>query len=273
MQDVADELVAWLFARVELPVQPPVDLSQLAEKMAINDILDAAMAEDGRLELRDRRAVIYVRADLSRERRRFTIAHELAHRLLMHRTAPAVAYRRRLTGDNLERLCDDIAAAILLPRQWVEKEFIRAPQGLDTVRRMGTAAGASLSASLVRLREVHRWSHSLLRFNHVTDRWRLAAPAGVPPDLHRSLRTTPETNTTLAAIGRRSREDVVAALPLRLGLRSWVFPAELSVRVTIAIALVDLTRPRPPEEESDLLTGSLLVAGVKCNCATFGLQT
>ncbi len=250
MQDVADELVAWLFARVDLPARPPVDLSQLAKKMAIDEILDATMAEDGRLELRDQRAIIYVRADVSRERRRFTIAHELAHRLLMHRTAPAVAYRRRLTGDNLERLCDDIAAAVLLPRQWVETEYIGSPQRLDTVRRMGTAASASLSASLVRLREVHRWSRSLLRFNHVTERWRLAAPAGVPPDLHRSLRTTAETNITLAAIGRRSREDVVSPLPLRLGSRTWAFPAELSVRATTAIALVDLTRPQSPGEES-----------------------
>src|ERR1035438_1495378 len=115
--------------------------------MAVDEVRDAAMVEDGRLELRDGRAIIYVRKDLPQGRRQFTIAHELGHRLLLHRQAAAIAYRRRLTGDSLERLCEDIAAAILLPRDWVEAEFGNSPRMLATLRRMSDMSSASLSAS------------------------------------------------------------------------------------------------------------------------------
>ena len=243
MPDLADMLVSWLLERVGVPSQPPVDLAQLAGKMAVEEVRDAAMVEDGRLEFRDGRAIIYVRNDLPRGRRQFTIAHELGHRLLLHRQAAAIAYRRRLTGDSLERLCDDIAAAILLPRDWVEAEFGSSPRTLETLRRMSNMSSASLSASLVRLREVHRWPHSLLRFSYVTDRWRLASPAGVPGDMHGKLRTTPMTHGVLTALGCERSDDALAKLPLQIAEMTWAFPAEVSVHQHVAVALVDLTRP------------------------------
>jgi hypothetical protein len=243
MQDLADVLVSWLLERVGVPSRPPVDLGRLATRMAVEEVRDVPMAEDGRLELRDGRAIIYVRSDLSHGRRQFTIAHELGHRLLLHRQAAAIAYRRRLTGDGLERLCDDIAAAILLPRAWVEEEFSNSPKTLETLRRMSNKSSASLSASLVRLREVHRWPLSLLRFSYVACRWRLASPAGVPGDMHGKLRTTQDTHEVLTALGS-TRDDVYAKLPLWVTEKTWAFLAEVSVHHRTAVALVDLTRPQ-----------------------------
>lgn len=241
MRNNADELVAWLFERVGISGQPPVDLGNLSERMGIEAIRSVAMVEDGRLEQRQGTAVIFVREDLERGRRHFTIAHELAHRLLLHPRAPATAYRRRLTGDELERLCDDIAAAILLPRTWVDEGFAHEPRRLMTVRRMAGMSSTSLSASLVRLREIHHWPHSLLRFTFYADRWRLASPAGVPSTLHGRIRTAPTTGPVLTAT--TTSGDITGVLPLRLNGSDLTFPAEMSVRNGVALALVDLARP------------------------------
>ncbi len=240
MPDIADELVAWLLDRVEIPAVPPVDVENLARAMGIDSITNATMIEDGRLEQDGRSAVIYLRDGLPESRRRFTIAHELGHRLLLHPRAPAERYRRRPIGDSEERLCDDIAAAILLPRRWVAVHFRQFPHTLNTIRRLSGSTNTSMSASLVRLCEVTGWQESLLRFRLVNQRWRLDAPAAVPLEIHGLMRTTVETSDELSATGAETGRDVRVELPLRIGQRVLLVPAEVSVRRTVAVALVDL---------------------------------
>jgi hypothetical protein len=255
MRETADHLVSWLLERVQMSGQPPIDLMELSQRMGVVSISEAEMVEDGRLEQRSGAATIYVRSDLSPARRHFTIAHELGHRLLLHPRAPATAYRRRLTGDQEERLCDDIAAAIILPRRWVQEEFCGSPQRLRTIRRMAAMSSASLSASLVRLREVHRWPQSLLWFSPYEGRWRLAAPAGVPSEMHGRLRTTARTNQALEEIGAETAADVFAVLPIRVDTRDLHFRAELSVRRGSAVALVDLSKSIGPRAPSNGQSG------------------
>jgi IrrE N-terminal-like domain len=235
-----DKLARWLFERLNISPTPPVDVEQLAARMGITAITNALMVEDGRLEQDGLKARIYLRDGLPRKRRRFTIAHELAHRLLLHPRAPAERYRRRLVRDAEERLCDDIAAAILLPRGWVTAAFSSAPHTLGTVRRLSDQTDTSMSASLVRLCEVLGWEESLLRFRHVDSRWRLDAPAAVPFDIHGQIRTTRATTEVLSAIGAQSRHDTHHRLPLRIGTTEQAVPAETSVAATVAIALVEL---------------------------------
>lgn len=240
MSDVADDLVAWLLDRVQIPAVPPVDVEKLARAMGIDSITRATMIEDGRLEQDGRSAIVYLRDGLPESRRRFTIAHELGHRLLLHPRAPAERYRRRLVGDAEERLCDDIAAAILLPGQWVTAHFNQAPHTLNTVRRLSGRTNTSMSASLVRLCEVLGWEESLLRFRLVNQRWRLDAPAAVPWEIHGSIRTTGDTSAKLSDTGAQTARDVRAELPLRISSQDYLVPAELSVRRTVAVALLDL---------------------------------
>lgn len=240
MSEVADDLAQWLFARLELSTTPPIDVDDLARRMGIAAITNTQMIEDGRLEQDGITATIYLRTGLADRRRRFTIAHELGHRLLLHPRAPAERYRRRLAGDAEERLCDDIAAAILLPRLWVAANFGRASHTLSTIRRLAAQTDTSMSASLVRLCEVAHWQESLLRFKFVNDKWRLDAPAAVPLEIHGQLRTTPATTETLCAVGSKTRRDFQTDLPLRVGSADRTMRAELSVARTVAVALVDL---------------------------------
>ena len=219
--------------------------------MGIRSIADAAMIEDGRLEQDGRKAAIFLRHDLPKSRRRFTIAHELGHRLLLHPQASAERHRRRMAGDTEERLCDDIAAAILLPRTWVSANFASASHELKTVRRLAAMTDTSLSASLVRLCETAKWRESLLRFKLVDERWRLDAPAAVPPEIHGQLRTTQATSDTLSAIGRQTRQDFRAQLPIKIGELERSVCAELSVSTTVAVALCNLrTRHDPASSRS-----------------------
>ena len=244
MAELADELAGWLFERLQFTPTPPIDVEALARLMGIGSITSVRMVEDGRLEQDGATATIYVRDGLPSHRRRFTIAHEVGHRLLLHPRAPAERHRRRLAGDAEERLCDDLAAAILLPKPWVVAEFRVAPHRLSTVRRLSAMTGTSLSASLVRLAEVACWQESLLRFRFINNKWRLDAPAAVPYDIHGQIRTTTGTSEQLTAVGERTRGDVRTELPLRIRQDELTVPAELSVSA--------LSRRGAPEPSSNL---------------------
>ncbi len=241
MTELADSLAHWLLDRVDLPATPPLDVEELARRMGIESITESDMVEDGRLEQNIKSARIFLRSDLSEARRRFTIAHELGHRLLLHPHAAAERHRRRRPSDNEERLCDDLAAAILLPAPWVRREYRDRPQVLSIVRGLAGQTGTSLSASLVRLCELVEWDRSLLRFQLYSGRWRLVAPAAVPLQLHRAIGTTPATSKRLEEVGGRTRSDTQATLPLKVALAEYEVPAELSIAKSVAIALVDLS--------------------------------
>jgi Zn-dependent peptidase ImmA (M78 family) len=245
MAELADDLARWLFERLRIRHEPLVDVEALASRMGIDAIEDIKMIEDGRLEQDGRTATIYLRAGLPDRRRRFTVAHELGHRLLLHPSAPADRYRRRLAGDAEERFCDDLAAAILLPHDWVATNFAAEPRKLRTIRRLAASTGTSLSASLVRLNEVNHWTEALLRFRLVDERWRLDAPAGVPFELHRQLRTTSATSEVLTETGRRTQRDTRLELPIRIGGNEQRLQAEVSVTRSVAIALVDFSASVP----------------------------
>jgi Zn-dependent peptidase ImmA (M78 family) len=246
----ADDLAQWLLQHVQMPATPPIDVEDLAKKMGITSITDASIIEDGRLEQDGRTAAIFLRSGLPTNRRRFTIAHEIGHRLLLHPKAPAERYRNRMIGDAEERLCDDIAAAILLPRSWVSANFLSSPHTLHTVRRLAATTRTSLSASLVRLCEIAKWRESLLRFKFVDQKWRLDAPAAVPPEVYGQIRTTVNTSQKLQEVGQTARGDVLTRLPIRIGEHEYTVQAELSVARTVAMALLDLRslplRARPP---------------------------
>ncbi len=247
MTERSDALTAWLFDRLELPTRPPVDLEVLASRMGVEQIRDTDMAEDGRLEQDAHRAVVYLRHGLSRGRRRFTLAHELAHRALIHPNAPAVAYRRAGDNDDEERLCDEIAAALLMPRCWMESLGAK-PQNLSTLRLISARGQVSLSAALVRSREVNHWRKSLLRYSFDQGKWRLQGASGVPAEWHRLIRSAASTHTVLA--DTPMRRDSERPLPLRAGDHELTATAQVDRSQSSAIALAELDQqlsllPRP----------------------------
>lgn len=237
MTQRSDALAAWLLDRLDLPPRPPIDLELLAVRMGVEDIHETDMAEDGRLEQDGKRAVVYLRDGLGHGRRRFTLAHELAHRALIHPNAPAVAYRRIGDIDDDERLCDGIVASLLMPQQWMATLSNR-PQNLSTLRLISHHGQVSLSAALVRSREVNHWRKSLLRFRFDENKWRLQGASGVPTKWHRSIRSAPTTHEVLK--DTPAHRDSTRTLPLLAGDHEITALAQIDRSRRSAVALAEL---------------------------------
>jgi hypothetical protein len=94
---------------------PSEPLDALARKLGVNRIVEQRLPFEGSLmQLPDGELVIKLNSESSFVRKRFTLAHEVAHLLL--NTVPAFRGACR-TDAALERACDMIAAELLMPSE------------------------------------------------------------------------------------------------------------------------------------------------------------
>jgi Zn-dependent peptidase ImmA (M78 family) len=234
-----EQIVERVFQVAGVPHEPPVPVEELARAMGVNTIRRESMVEDGRLELRDRQSSIFVREGVALARQRFTIAHELGHLVLADPQEDLIARRFLSPGfDAEERFCDAFAAASLLPRHWILSQFRGAPERLTVARQVAASSDTSLSASVLRLRELLEWQRALLHWRRYEGKWRLVSSTGVPLK-RRDLRSGPETREILERL-RGSEGPHRGSLPLIVGHTTHMVPAELSVRQRVAVALVAL---------------------------------
>lgn len=244
----SEALASWLVQRLNVSPQPPIDLDALAAQMGVSEVREVDMAEEGRLEHDGMRAIVYLRHGLGRGRRRFTLAHELAHWALAHPGSPRIAYRRAGSNDDEERLCDEIAAALLMPHHWTRR-FQSRPQNLSILRLMSNRAEVSLSAALLRNREVNHWHKSLLRFSLDQGRWRLQGASGIPIKWRRAIRSAPSTHTVLNDLPLA--RDCERCLPICVGDQEVDVQAQVNRTNRTVVALVELesklslTHPTP----------------------------
>lgn len=229
--------------------EPPIDVVDLARRLGVTDIRPAPLVEDGRLDVEADSVRILLRGDLSPTRRRFTIAHEIAH-LVIGNSDMRVARRAASPRDLTERLCDEIAASILLPYPWVASRYGSRPVSLSTVREMAQVGEVSMGAAVVRMKEVLGWHYSLLRWRRDETRWRFVAGTAVPRSVFGTIRTAPQTGEALDEIAREVRGDIRTDLPLNLGDRLVHAPGEVSVWGRTALALIDLMLPALPSPSS-----------------------
>jgi hypothetical protein len=235
-----DALASWLLERCSVEQNPPIDLDRLARQMNVRDITEADLVEDGRLVYSPGCVRIYVRRGLSMERQRFTIAHELAHLLLLNPGTEGIVRRTRPQADGEERLCDDIAAALLLPRDWIVERYRYRSRNLSTIRHLAKQTETSLSAVTARLQEVLGWRESLLRWRFDSGKWRFVGGSGVPPGLHGSIGSATSTSVVLQTIKHGRSGDVWASLPILVSGRNIELQAQVSVRGSSALALTRL---------------------------------
>lgn len=224
--------------------EPPIDVFDLARRLGVNEIRTARLVEDGRLDVTPDSIRILIRNDLSPARQRFTIAHEIAH-LIVGEGAIRIEKRDAAPRDKTERLCDEIAAGLLLPYAWVVQNFLGRQVSLATVRELAHAADVSLGAATVRLKEVAGWHCSLLRWRRHDMKWRFVAGTALPRNTFGTIRTAPETITALDEIARSSQADVRTRLPIIVRGRLVRAKSEVSLRGTTAVVLCDLREPQP----------------------------
>lgn len=121
---------------------PPTDLQEVAKRVGVVAIDVAELPYPGELrEDRDGFRVVLAQG-LPDGRRRFTIAHELAHAVFGQTGA-----RWPRFGDELEEMCDMIAVEFLMPSDLFVEQLRTAPVSLDHVRALARTFQVSLLAA------------------------------------------------------------------------------------------------------------------------------
>lgn len=115
----------------------PIPVEEIASKVQIK--ISRAPSKDfsGLLIRKDGRALIGVNSEEASVRQRFTIAHELGHFFLHPQKDAFVDYRnhkdskRDLVTTLKERQANSFAAALLIPRKNITKDFKNSAKGLS----------------------------------------------------------------------------------------------------------------------------------------------
>lgn len=173
----------------------PVDLDRLADLLGVTAVREEEISEEGRVRWLADGPRVELRADRPPMRRRFTLAHELAHVLLSGDQPVGRVARRSLSADPSveEELCDALAAAILMPQPWIKNVVGQRGISLPRLRAISRAVEVSLAAAAVRVAEVGRCTSILLRWRRVPSGWVCASAAAVPPALFGRIRMSERT--------------------------------------------------------------------------------
>ena len=141
LDDAIEGLVAELLQDVPCP---PTDLAHVGRKLGVHDICYERFPGSGELHRTRGGYRIVCSSEQPHARQRFTVAHELGHVILEKtgRGAPRA-------GKGAERVCDMLAAALLMPKHEFE---LRVPDRVKFVdiRRLARTFDASMTATAIR---------------------------------------------------------------------------------------------------------------------------
>lgn len=129
---------------------PPTDLDELMRKLNVaGSELDEDMLVPGELRRWGHKLKIYLIPGLGKGRTRFTIAHELGHAIFESSGRGCPRH-----GEELEHLCDKIAAEILMPRT-IFKSLAGHRPTIDRVIELSRLFQTSLPATFKRTAELY----------------------------------------------------------------------------------------------------------------------
>jgi hypothetical protein len=228
-----------LFSAIGMSREPHIDIFEAARRAAVDTIEFAPILSDGRIENTPGYTRVTLKSRASRERQRFTLAHELGHVLL---DDPSVAVQvRRLHPDldDVERLCEVFAAEVLMPREWVRTVFQPLPQGFNTLGMLARRAGVSMSAALVQLVKHARWPTTLLYFSKAKN-WELSVMAGAPRNVRGRINADYQTRCAVAESYSRHANGECKVLRLELRGHKIEVRSELKAAGSGVLALVPL---------------------------------
>jgi Zn-dependent peptidase ImmA (M78 family) len=176
--------------------------------------------------------LIEIDAKASAQRQRFTCAHELGHILFIEAQGLEAAKRRRVVhsaahadeGDRQEeRLCDFVAAELLMPAATFATDIEKSVRGASSVRLLASKYNVSMRAAARRVVEFGKPRQAIFLFQEAAQGWRLKwteAPLGViSEDI-----VVPSTST-LAQMFRRGA-DFRGRFTFRLGPIADEYPVD-----------------------------------------------
>jgi hypothetical protein len=142
-------------------LKPPIDVFDVARKFSNVEKLELPVDVDGvclNLKQSGKKPLIIVNiAGRSRERIRFTLAHELGHVLIPWHTG-SIVDEIEITRDHasqeywqLEGEANRFASELLMPTAWVEKQIEEWPLPLEATARVANGAEVSFQAATIKL--------------------------------------------------------------------------------------------------------------------------
>jgi hypothetical protein len=158
----------------------PTDLEALMPRLGVQRIIAEDLPVAGELRRTPDGLTIVHSSDLSAPRKRFTIAHEMGHAVF-----EASGPRPPREGDEVERICDMIAAEILLP----ESDFRSAAEGTPSILKLFSIAkqfGTSVHATARRYHQLASVSVFETQGNRIN--WTVGVFRSLPEDLWTAVR-------------------------------------------------------------------------------------
>ena len=151
-RDAASRLGDRIGSRLLRASSLPIDVYSFAASEQIEIVHIESMTESGRVEWTDRGLRVALSAKEPVSRKRFTLAHELAHCLIFGKDTVG----QRVESKEEEIRCDRFASSLLMPNAVFSEEFNRRRQSslTEVVRDLAGQFGVSLNALLVRLNEL-----------------------------------------------------------------------------------------------------------------------
>lgn len=156
--------LCWKLRTETRQAKPPTSLSLIWRKLGA-EVVEGDLPNPGHLEVQSRGFRIHVQSGWSWQRRRFTIAHEIGHILLLRTLADEPeAIRALLAGhewSEAERLCNWAAAELLFPsEQWPDLALDSI--SASTLKDLADRFKASSAAVTVRLVQMQPEFHITL---------------------------------------------------------------------------------------------------------------
>lgn len=210
LRDRVELLADWILRQAGLREEIP-DLSEVAAALhaVVVDRVQRLPVE-GRTVWDNDRPMIFLSPRIQSEARlRFTLAHEIAH-VGLRRFSGDVEFERfyrQIEGDGgrrLERFCDAIAGALLMPRLWMRR-FTSHEPSIALIFDVARAARVSVSASAIRLRDLGP-SFVLMDWRlDLGECWKLDTVVGARYELTRQAVLCRESLADLTALRRGER--------------------------------------------------------------------
>jgi Zn-dependent peptidase ImmA (M78 family) len=140
---------------------PPTNLGAIARQLQVENVRTSPLSMRGRVVVERGLVVVEVNEDLAPVDRRYVLAHELSHLILEgerfakassvgHAVKQDVAWKFRLTED----LCDQAAAELLLPTDWL---LANQPKTLAAAVETANRAEISIDVLAPRLVDIGIW--------------------------------------------------------------------------------------------------------------------
>ena len=173
----------------------PLNLNALASELGVRDIQTRLLTSspdhhtgvDAVLIPRDSGYSVIINKNAPYTRQRFSLAHELAHIILLSSELcagrPDRSTRYRSEGSTVgskefeERLCDEIAAELLMPEELFKEEIESQGRSLDNLPKWANSFRTSLTATAIRYWELLPEASHLIRWRKSFHRRGVISPA------------------------------------------------------------------------------------------------